>query len=134
MPGLWRPCGSPQVIRPILHSELFGDTQDLAGLLADAPLLVAVRCVSLLQLICKLPQPNKSSTMMYDQHICRSLLHNKAVADPLMRFVVANSSIAPGTDIEWVGNEGFRVFAILLKVTGIDNFFVGPLSGQASNR
>lgn len=93
--------------------------QELAGLLAKSPPRVSMRAVILLQHMCLLPSdPDFSGSMMvFDKAVCASLLKNRAVADPLATFAIANSVKEPVSDMEWVGSQALRAFVFMLDVT-----------------
>lgn len=109
--------------------------QSLAGLLDCSPPRVSVDVLQILHHLCRLPvDPNSPDlTSMYDKGISISLLKNKAVANPLAAFAIANLSHAPATNMEWAGVEGLRVFSVLMSSVKA-NTFVSCRPGQEFGR
>lgn len=83
-----------------------------------------MRAAVLLKQICVLPiDPDPSNTaVMFDKVVCRSLLENRAVADPLASFAIANAAIFPVTDVEWVGCEAMKVLSALMSANGLTDY------------
>lgn len=101
--------------------------QDIASLLAESPPRVTMRVALLLQNICLLPiDPHASAPdVIFDKGLCLALLKNKAVAESLATFAIANAAVTPVTDLEWAGSQALRAFAMHMSVTPGMKYVVG---------